>query len=156
MPGFFGIGKEADSRDDLAKLREAYEESVEMVVRQRDRLLAVLEGMRDQVLAMEIQFSAVQAENGRLRGECDGLRAERDRLLIMGERISKSLTLEEVVAILNDRRHEGYSDYCIFVANDDSIYVEGRNQCDEYEPFEATAIAEKYLRTPPDSASASP
>jgi hypothetical protein len=56
------------------------------------------------------------------------------------------MTLEEAVEILNDRRHHGHSGWYICPgAREDHSLVLGKDQYEGFNPFEAVAIAEKYI-----------
>ena len=56
------------------------------------------------------------------------------------------MTLEEAVQILNDCRHRDCSEWHISPGDRDDGLVFGKDQYDWLSPFEAIAIAEKYVR----------
>ncbi|APW62031.1 hypothetical protein BSF38_03563 [Paludisphaera borealis] len=57
------------------------------------------------------------------------------------------MTLGMAVQVLNQRRHHGHSDWYVSGDGDDDAkaLVLGRDRYEFFEPFEALAIAEKYM-----------
>lgn len=55
------------------------------------------------------------------------------------------MTLETAVKILNERQHRSYSQWYISSYDDGTQFVCTNDPSDSFYPFEAIAIAEKYI-----------
>lgn len=56
------------------------------------------------------------------------------------------LTLEQAVGVLNERRHQGFAAWQVMTNGDVGIGEPDEYLDYEFDPFEAIAVAEKYLR----------
>jgi hypothetical protein len=55
------------------------------------------------------------------------------------------MTLEEATNILNTHRHRGHAEWYVSPDSAGNCIVLGKYQYEVFEPFEAIAIAEKYV-----------
>ena len=58
----------------------------------------------------------------------------------------ESVTLAEAATVLNEHKHRGHSRWHVYGNTPRGTYLVGEDRFDCLEPFEALAIAEKYLR----------
>ena len=56
------------------------------------------------------------------------------------------MTIDEAVAILNERRHHGHQGWYVSGPPGEHQLVFGEDRYEWFEPFEVVAIAEKYVR----------
>lgn len=87
-------------------------------------------------------MNAAQRESLRQAGYCNCEDASDGEIRDMLDAARKDMSIEEAVAVLNERRHNGFAKW-LHVADD---VVRGEGQYEYLSQFEAIAVAEKYQR----------